>query len=123
MNPSAVWFSRVMWIGIIGNALMSVLGIFIPERLFALFSWHVPDPVLWPRFASLLLFLMTLFYIPGAMDPYKYRPIAWLAVGARLAGFAFFLTQSLDYLPFGLYDLSFLIPQSILLFLASRSKP
>lgn len=123
MNRSAVWFGRVMWIGIIGNMLLSVPGIFIPERLFAMFALHIPDPLMWPRFASLLLFLLSLFYIPAAIDLNKYRANAWLALGARLAGFVFFLTQSRDYLLFGLYDLAFLIPQSVLLFLALRSKP
>ena len=123
MNRSAIWFGRVMWIGIIANILLSVPGILAPERLFALFSMPLAAPLMWPRFASLLLLLLSLFYIPAAVDLNKYRANAWLAQASRLAGFLFFLTQSREYLPFGLYDLAFLIPQSILLFFALRSKP
>ena len=42
----------------------------------------------------LLLILLSVFYMPAAIDPDRYRTIAWLAVAARLAGVLFFLDSS-----------------------------
>ena len=52
------------------------------------------DPLIWPRFAALLLILLSAFYIPAAVDPSRYRASAWLAVLARFAGALFFLPQA-----------------------------
>ena len=54
------------------------------------------------------------------IDADRYRTIAWLAVGSRLAGVLFFLTQPADYRMLGAVDLVFFVPEAILLALASR---
>ena len=61
------WFSRAMWLGILANGLLAVPGICWPNPMLSLLR-QTPDldhPV-WPAFASLLLVLLSIFYIPGA---------------------------------------------------------
>jgi hypothetical protein len=122
MNRYAVWFGRLVWIGIVANFAMALPGLFLPEQLLAFFSFPPPSPPLWPSFASLLLILLSLFYMPGAIDPYHYRANAYLAVISRLAGVLFFFAAPSPYCLFGLYDLIFAIPQGILLILAVKTK-
>jgi hypothetical protein len=80
-------------------------------------------PLLWTRFAAWLLILLSLLYIPGARDPYRYRQSAVLSVISRLAGVAFFATQPAEYRMFGLFDFVFLVPEAILLARALRGVP
>jgi len=66
---------------------------------------------------------LSLLYIPGAMDVYRYRATAQLSVLARLAGVLFFATQAAVYRMLGGLDLVFFIPEAILLTLALRNAP
>jgi hypothetical protein len=110
------WFTRVMWIGIIANLALAIPTLFDPETMLDLNSLPEADPLLWPQFAALLLILLSVFYMPGAMDPDRYRANAWLAVASRLVGVVFFLVlQSPDYRALGLVDLVFFVPEGILL--------
>jgi hypothetical protein len=43
------------------------------------------DPT-WTAFAGLLVLLLSLFYIPGANQPHRFRFSAWLAVFAPPRG-------------------------------------
>lgn len=122
MNAYARWFGRVVWLGILANLFLALPGLVYPERVLAYFGLEPAVPILWPRFASLLLLLLSLFYIPAASRPEKYRGSAWLTVLARWAGAGFFFTQSPIYWPFALFDLSFGVVQGILLFLSGRSE-
>jgi hypothetical protein len=50
-----------------------------------------PDESIWPRFAALLLFIVSLYYIPPTIDLERYRVNAWLAVfPSRSLGATFF---------------------------------
>jgi len=63
------WFGRAMWLGILADWALGIPGIFWPNATLRL-AGQAPDlehPV-WPAFASLLLVLLSLFYIPGALD-------------------------------------------------------
>jgi hypothetical protein len=119
-----VWFSRAMWLGVLANGLLAVPGIFWPNATLAL-ARQTPDldhPV-WPAFASLLLVLLSIFYIPGAVSLRQYKATAILSVLARLAGVIFFLWLWPNlYPPFGYLDLTFLVIQAPLLYLALRQQ-
>jgi hypothetical protein len=78
-------------------------------------------PVVWARFAALLLILLSAFYAPAAIDPDRYRANAWLAVISRLAGVVFFIGDPI-YRILGLFDLVFLLPEALLLFAATRGE-
>ena len=119
MNDYAKWFRRVVWLGILANLALALPTLFLPDEMLAMFSLPSASPSMWPSFAALLLILLSLFYIP-ATRPLEYRPVAWLAVLARLAGVIFFCVFNRDYIAFGLLDLTFFIPESILLTLAIK---
>jgi len=119
MNKYERWFGRVVWLGILSNFALALPTLLLPDEMLAMFSLPSASPSMWPSFAALLLMLLSLFYIP-ATRPLRYRPVAWLAVLARLAGVIFFCGFHRDYLMFGLFDLTFFIPESILLTLAIR---
>lgn len=116
------WFSRVVWLGIFANLALAVPTLLAPAQMLAWTGLPVADPLLWPRFAALLLVLLSIFYVPAALDPDRYRITAWSAVGSRLAGVLFFPTQAPEYLMFGLFDLVFLVPEAILLLMLVRSE-
>lgn len=122
MNAYAKWFGRIVGLGVLLNFVLSLPTLFIPEKMIALFNLEPAAPLVWVRFSANLLILLSLSYIPAAIDPYRYQASAWLAVISRLAGFAFFLTQPRDYLIFGWFDLAFAIPEGILLILAFRNQ-
>jgi len=110
------WFKRVLWCGIVANLALAIPTLLAPEQLMALSGFPPASPLLWPRFAALLLILLSLFYMPAGIDVDRYRSVAWLAVASRLAGVVFFLGfQPAEYRMLGLFDLVFLVPEGILL--------
>jgi hypothetical protein len=121
-NVFARWFGRVVLLGVAANILLGLPSLLYPNAVLALL--HLPQSLenpLWASFSSLLLLLLSAFYVPAGLDPERYRASALLAVLARLAGFAFFVLRPTDYGLFGYYDLSFAIPQGILLALSLRA--
>ena len=111
-----------MSVGIVANLALAIPTLLFPERMMAWINLPVASPVMWPRFAALLLILLSTFYMPAAVDPDRYRATAWIAVLSRLAGVLFFLTQPREYLMFGLFDLVFFVPELVLLWRLSRSQ-
>lgn len=89
----SLWIARhtlLVWIGIVLNFGFIIPLIFTPDWILALFNIP-PDPSLWPRFAGLLLLIVTVFYIPPTLDLDRYRANAWLAIfPSRSFGATFF---------------------------------
>jgi hypothetical protein len=119
-----VWFGRAMWVGIIADWAVGIPGIFLPNATLEL-AGHTPDlehPV-WPAFAFLLMVLLSLFYIPGALDFRRYKATAILSVAARPPGVIFFLLLWPHLYPaFGYLDIILTIVQAPLLILALRQQ-
>ena len=123
-GKAAVWFGRIVWLGIIANVAVAIPTLLAPDRLIAMANLPPAMPLMWPRFAAWLLILLSAFYIPGAVDLYKYSVPAQLSVMSRLAGVVFFFfTQPAEYLVFGVFDLVFLVPEAILLMIALKHAP
>ncbi|MGC4081503.1 MAG: hypothetical protein QM736_05140 [Vicinamibacterales bacterium] len=117
-EPAAAsrWFSRVVWLGIAANLALALPTLLMPARMLAFSGLPITEPLLWTQFAALLLILLSAFYVPAALDPQRYRLVAWLAVAARLAGVVFFvLFQPSEYHMFGYFDLVFFVPEAALL--------
>lgn len=115
-SAAVQWFRRVLWLGIAVNLSLAVPTLIAPLRMAALFDVPIAEPLLWPRFAALLLILLSVFYMPAAVDPHRYRVVAWMAVFARLAGTIFFVGfQSREYHVFGYLDFAFFLPELLLL--------
>jgi hypothetical protein len=118
------WFRRVIWIGIVANLALAVPTLLAPEQMMMLSGLPPASPLLWPRFAGLLLILLSVFYMPAGIDPNRYRVVAWLAVASRLAGVIFFLGfQPADYRMLGYFDFVFLVPELILLWRLGPATP
>jgi hypothetical protein len=121
-NPYARWFSRVVLVGVAANLCLAIPSLFYPNAVLdALHQRPALESPLWPSFASLLLLLLSAFYVPGALDPERYRASAYLAVLSRFAGVFFFLVRPTDYPLFGYFDLAFGVPSAVLLILYVRS--
>jgi hypothetical protein len=116
------WFSRVVWLGITANLALALPSIAAPDQLVAMSGLPTVTPHLWVLFAGLLLILLSAFYAPAAIDPDRYRANAWLAVVSRLAGVVFFSGEP-TYRLLGAFDLVFLVPEAVLLFMATRNEP
>lgn len=116
-TPAGRWFKRVMWLGILANLALALPTIAAPDMMIDFTGLPTATPVLWPRFAGLLLVILSVFYTPAATDLDRYRIVAWFAIGSRTAGFLFFLPQG-PYRILGLFDLVFLVPQLLLLVVA-----
>jgi hypothetical protein len=96
-------FAIVVWLGVIANWSFAVWAVFFdPHRLLATFDLGESESTLWLYNYSVLLMLLSLFYIPAAYDPHRYRANAWLLIVARLvpAG-SFFVGVTLGLMPRG----------------------
>jgi hypothetical protein len=122
MTPSTKWFARAVWAGVVANYALAVPTLVAPDRMLALFRLEAATPALWPRFSAWLLMLLSLFYIPAAVDPFHYKANAWLSVVARFAGVTFFLTQARQYLLFAGVDFVFGLLAAIFLIGAYRQQ-
>jgi hypothetical protein len=72
------------------------------------------DQLIWAQTAAMTLFIITVFYMPGAIDPMRYRVVAWMHVfPARICGGTFFLiavlffSQPIGFLSIALVDTFF----------------
>lgn len=65
MNKFALWFRRVVWLGIIANFALALPALVMPDQMLAMMSLPSASPTMWPSFAALLLIVLSLFYIPG----------------------------------------------------------
>ena len=110
-------FRRVMWLGIFANLALELPTSAAPDFMIDRVGLPTATPVLWPRFAGLLLVILSVFYTPAATDIDRYRIVAWFAIGSRAAGVLFFLPQP-TYRMFGLFDGIFLVPLLLLLLVA-----
>jgi hypothetical protein len=118
---TAAWFRRVMWLGIGVNVSLALPTLLWPGRMLAVFDLPIPSEIMWTRFAALLLILLSLFYVPAAFDPFRYRVIAILAVASRLVGVLFFFLIHTSYWLFGALDLAFFVPEALLLMRMRRT--
>ena len=114
------WLKRVIWLGIFANLALALPTIAAPDMMIEMMRYPTATPVLWPRFAGLLLVILSVFYTPAATDIDRYRIVAWFAIGSRAAGVLFFLPQA-TYRMLGLFDFVFLVPQLLLLLVAINS--
>jgi len=110
-----------MWLGIIGNVVLALPTFLRPVQVLSAFDLPVPSEIMWTRFAALLLILLSVFYVPAAIDPVRYRIIAILAVASRFAGVLFFFLIQTTYWLFGAFDLAFFVPEALLLMRVART--
>ena len=129
MNPYGKWFGRIVWLGFFANMFFVIPCCFFPEFLLSLLKMQIPVPIIWVRATGLLLLEISILYIPGALDPYRYQATAWMSVlVTRGGGSSFFLCavlffgQDWGFLTIALVDLVFGPVEGILLFQALRNQ-
>ena len=120
-TTSEIWFQRVMWVGIFANVALALPTLLWPADMLALSRLPEAVPLVWVRFSSLLLILLSSFYVPAALDCRRARVNAWLGTAGRLAGVIFFASQAREYWIFGAFDFVFFLPQALLLRAAGRA--
>lgn len=124
MNMHVTWFRRAVWLGIIGNWLLTVPTIFAPAWTLGVLGLRPTQDPVWTACGGLSIFLLSLFYIAGANAPYRYRWNAWCAVFARVPGVLFFLVLYPGPYPLlGLFDGTLFLIQLPLLLLIMAAKP
>jgi hypothetical protein len=113
MNDFVNLYRRIVWAGITVNILFVLPLLLVPTAFLGLFGIDIDQPV-WARASGALMFIITVFYIPGAMDPIRYKLFTWMhALSARGVGATFFLVavlcfdQPLGFLSIALVDAFF----------------
>jgi hypothetical protein len=115
------WFRAIMWLGIGANVACAFISMLWTEGVLNFLHLETAHPLIWPRFAAFLLVLLSIFYVPSAIDPLAHCYSAALAIICRFGGVAFFTIAGGRYIFFGLFDLAFRLPQAILLLLVLKS--
>jgi hypothetical protein len=121
MNKHTVWFRYATWLGMLAEWALFVPTSFAPERVFAALGLRATGDPVWTAFAAWLGLLISLFYLPVAKDPHRYRKGAWLMVFARLVAAVWLLAfQPGEYTKLGIAALVIFLIQLPLLLLALR---
>lgn len=89
----SVWIVRhtiLLWFGIFLNALFVIPMLFFPRWMLDLFGIPLED-LIWARASGGLLMIISVFYVPPAIDFGRYRASAYIAVfPSRTFGATFF---------------------------------
>src|SRR5260370_9836840 len=99
-----------VWVGILGNCDLAFPGLFAPEWILHQLQIDLPRPMIWFQDAGGLLILLTLMFIPAAIDPFRYKFNAAVLVIGRAAFGMFWFWQILfngyphTYLPIAIGD-------------------
>lgn len=100
-------FRIVVWLGVIANWSFGLWVVFGDSNsLLAMLRLGPQDNLLWLYNYSILLMILSLFYIPAASDPFRYQANAWLLIVGRLVPASTFLIGVLlGYMPAGFFTL------------------
>jgi len=101
------WFKRVVWLGILANWGFGVWALFVnPYQIPLVLNLGEINTSIWIFNYSILLVLLSCFYIPAASDPLTYRVNAWLLVVGRLVpASSYFIGVYLGFMPRGFLTL------------------
>jgi hypothetical protein len=128
MTRSELWFRRVVLLGVLGNWTFAAAVFINPNALLAFLKLGPVPSTVWLFNYSVLLTLLSCFYVPAAYRPYRYRVNCWLLVLCRLIpATTFFEGVYLSYMPggflmLGIGDASVGVTEAILLVLLLRHK-
>src|ERR1700712_3088837 len=84
-NKAAVWFSRVVWIGIIFNLFFIASQLFAPDFVNVGVGLTPGFPTVWNRAHGMMVLALSILYIPAAVAPLRYPGYSWLLIVSRLA--------------------------------------
>jgi hypothetical protein len=99
-------FRGVVWLGVLLNWSFAAWAFVNPTRLLESLALGPPTDTLWLFNYSVLLAILSCFYIPAAKDPLRYRTNAWLMIVGRLVpATTFFAGVSTGFMPPGFLKL------------------
>jgi len=99
-------FQLIVWIGILLNWAFAAMAFADPQHLIATLDLGAIDSTVWLFNYSVLLTLLSCFYIPAAANPFRYSVSAWLLIAARLVpATTFFIGVSTGFLANGFMKL------------------
>lgn len=126
MNKPLFWFRLLVALGGIANLAFAIPAFVAPAFLSGLIDVGGIDPNVWLRNVGLLLIILSSFYIPAIIDPFRYlfNSVA-LVVGRFSAGVFFLILVCFASYPDGFWvlalnDLIFSSLQAIALFFLLR---
>jgi hypothetical protein len=101
-------FKIVVLLGVIANWAFGIWALFLnPHTLLATFGLGDIGNTTWLYNYSILLMILSLFYIPAAIDPFRYRANAWLLILGRLVPTStFVLGVAMGFMPVGFLRLA-----------------
>lgn len=106
MNHYAIWFKRVVWFGILANFTFAIFAILTPHTLLSVLKLGAVESTVWLFNYSVLLSILSCFYMPAAHDPHRYIANAWLLIAGRLIpATTFFVGVYAAYMPKGFLTL------------------
>ena len=76
-------FRIAVWVGIVLNWTFAVYAFTSPHHLIQSMDLGDSTSTVWLFNYSVLLAILSAFYIPAARDPIRYRVNAWLLIAAR----------------------------------------
>jgi hypothetical protein len=96
-------FAIIVWLGVIANWSFAVWAVFFnTDSLLATFGLGGVASTVWVYNYSILLAILSMFYIPAAHDPFRYRANAWLLIVGRLVpASTFFIGVAMGFMPAG----------------------
>jgi hypothetical protein len=105
------WILRhtiLVWFGIFLNALFVIPMLFFPRSFLDLFNIPLEE-LIWARASAGLLMIISVFYVPAAVDFVRYRANACIAVfPSRTFGATFFFVAVVAFgQPPGFLSISF----------------
>jgi len=99
-------FRAVVWLGILLNWSFAFWALVAPAKLMEVLALGPLTDGVWLFNYSVLLAILSCFYIPAAKDPHRYRTSAWLMIVARLVpATTFFVGVALHFMPPGFLKL------------------
>jgi hypothetical protein len=107
----SIWIARhtiLVWFGIFLNVLFIIPLLFVPRWMLDLFSIPL-DQLIWARESAGLLMIISVFYVPAAIDFGRYRANAYIAIfPSRTFGASFFFFAVVLFgQPLGFLSISF----------------
>lgn len=116
------WWCLTVCLGVLANFTFAAIAVFGRGGcLLAVLGLGAVASEVWLYNYSVLLALLSLFYLPAAFDPFTYRANAWLLIAARLIPAATFFMGALGgfmeqgFVGLGLADSAFGIAELALL--------
>ena len=84
-NSAALWFSRVVWPGILFNLFFIAMEVFAPDFINVGVGLTPGFPTVWNRAHGIMVLALSILYIPAARDPLRYPGYSWTLVVSRLS--------------------------------------